>query len=430
MKRFVTLSFLVAGYFLNAQSIGNSPYAAFGIGDVKYNTALETSSMGGISTAYVWDFNNRFNFSNPAANTNMELANITVEGTNENNLYKSDYDGYDKAKHSTYLSNISIAFPLSKKVKFGLGYQPYSSKSYSVLTKEEISENLTQANLHSGKGTLSTVQGALSYQITPNFGLGLRTNFYFGKITDTEEVTFSNAELINGFENTNKVKVFNFTLGSIYQKKFDDDHKLSLGATYTLGNTGSMSTHYKNSTYYYLNTDTKAQETVIEQKFEKNENLIPEAFSVGAGYGLNTKWFVGSQLDYTKSRTIQFQGQPLKYDNSYRISAGGWVLPNANNFRNYFSRITYRFGAYYEKGGLYALANNATSGSNINQFAITGGVNLPYEKSNSSRMSSLDLGFEIGQRGTVKNNLISQTFFNFKVAVNFADLWFKKRLYD
>jgi hypothetical protein len=35
----------------------------------------------------------------------------------------------DVTKHSTYLSNISIALPLSKKLKFGFGYQPYSSKN-------------------------------------------------------------------------------------------------------------------------------------------------------------------------------------------------------------------------------------------------------------------------------------------------------------
>ena len=51
MKRIFVLSFLTAGVFSFAQSIGNSPYAAFGIGDVKYDNTVDISAMGGISTA-------------------------------------------------------------------------------------------------------------------------------------------------------------------------------------------------------------------------------------------------------------------------------------------------------------------------------------------------------------------------------------------
>ena len=119
MKRIFVLPLLVAGLFFNAQSIGNSPYAAFGIGDIKYDNTTDVNAMGGISTAYIWDFNNNFNFSNPAANKNLELTSLKVEGANENNFFKSNYDNMSVTKHSSYLSNISIAFPLSPKVKFG-----------------------------------------------------------------------------------------------------------------------------------------------------------------------------------------------------------------------------------------------------------------------------------------------------------------------
>lgn len=429
MKKIFVLSFITAGFFLRAQSIGNSPYAAYGIGDVKYDNTVETSAMGGISTAYIWDFNNRFNFANPAANTNLELATISIEGSNENNFYTSDYNDYKKTKHSTYLSNISIAFPLAKQVKFGMGYQPYSSKKYDILSSSTENE-VTKANYFQGKGTLNLVQAALSYQITPNFGLGMRTNFYFGKLYDIEEMTYSNADLINGFENSTKVKAFNFTAGTVYQKKFENDRKLTLGATYTFGSVGTMDTAYKNSTYYTLADGSKANESVIDKQTGKNKNLLPEKASIGIGYGHDTKWFASTQFDYKNGETIQYLGQPYKYENSYRISAGGWMLPNYNNFRNYFSRVTYRFGAYYEKGDIYAKAITANSGQSINKFALTAGMSLPYERSNATRMSGVDLGLEVGKRGTKANDLINQTFVNFKVGINFADKWFSKRYFD
>ncbi len=424
MKRIFVLPLIAAGFFLNAQSIGNSPYAAFGIGDVKYDNTTDVSAMGGISTAYIWDFNNNFNFSNPAANKNMELTTVKVEATNENNFFKSNYDNMNVTKHSTYLSNITIAFPISSKIKFGLGYQPYSSKKYSILNKETLADETIKANLFRGEGTLSTVQAAFSYQASPELGFGLRTNFYFGNLYDINELTYSNAELINGYETKNKIKTFNFTLGSAYQKKYGTDKKLTLGATYTFGTTGKMETNYTNSTYYYTDGVTKNNVSIIDEDFSSDKNLIPMEFSLGAGYGRDTKWFIGTQFDFKKGETIQFLGQPFANENSYRIAAGGWFLPNYNNFRNYFSRVTYRYGAYYEKGNL------AINGTNINQFALTGGVTLPFENRSASRMSGIDLGVEIGKRGTLDNNLIRQNFINLKVGINFADKWFVKRLYD
>ncbi len=424
MKRFFVLPLIAAGFLMNAQTIGNSPYAAFGIGDVKYDNTTEISAMGGISTAYIWDFNNNFNFNNPAANKNLELTTVKIEGTHESNFFKSNFDNLSVTKQSTYLSNISIAFPLSPKVKFGLGYQPYSSKKYSVASQQNLAENVIKANVFRGEGTLSTVQAAVSYQISPEFGLGLRSNFYFGNLYDINELTYSNAELINGYETKNKIKTFNFTLGTAYQKKLENDRKLTLGATYTFGNTGEMETSYLNTTYFYSGIDEKSNVSIIDQQNSKDSNLIPMEFSLGAGYGKDAKWFLGTQLDYKKGETIQFLGQPFINKDSYKIAAGGWYIPNYNNFRNYFSRVTYRYGAYYEKGNL------SFNGTDINQFAITGGLTLPFENKSGSRMSGIDLGLELGKRGTIDNNMIRQNFVNLKIAINFADKWFRKTLYD
>lgn len=424
MKRIFVLPFLAAAFFLEAQTIGNSPYAAFGIGDVKYDNTTDINAMGGISTAYIWDFNNSFNFSNPAANKNLGLTTIKLEGTNENNFFKSGSDDASVTKHSSYLSNIAIAFPLSPKVKFGLGYQPYSSKKYSVVKSEVLADGAEKAELFRGEGTLSTVQAAVSYQVSPEFALGLRSNFYFGNLYDINELTYSNAELINGYETKNKIKTFNFTLGTAYQKVVKTDRKLTLGATYTFGNTGQMETAYTNSTYFYTQGQTKNNISIIEENFSEDKNLIPMEFSVGAGYGKDANWFLGTQVDYKKGETIQFLGQPFANQDSYKVAAGGWYLPNYNNFRNYFSRVTYRYGAYYEKGNL------SLNGTDINKFAVTGGVTLPFENRSASRMSGIDIGVELGQRGTVDNNMIRQNFVNLRIGINFADKWFTKRLYD
>lgn len=431
MKKIFVVSFISVGYFLNAQSLSNSPYATYGIGDVKYDNTIETTSMGGISTAFISDFTSSFNFANPANNSNFELTSIRLEATNENNYFKTDYNNTKSTKHSTYLSNISIAFPLSSKVKMGLSYQPYSSKSYEIVHTDELKDENgvvygTRANRFKGSGTLNTAQLALGYKVTEQFAVGLRANYYFGNLYDLNELAYSNAELINGYETKNSIKNFNFTLGTSYQHlNTRTDKKLTIGATATFGNTSDMTTDYTNSTYFYNNTTgEKNYESIIESKSTNSKNLLPLQASVGVGYGEENKWFISGQIDYKKGESITYFGNTLNLEDSYRISAGGWYLPNYNNFRSYFSRVVYRYGAFYEKGSL------KIAGTNINKFGVSAGVLLPFKNSSITRMSGLELGLEVGKRGTLKNNLINQNYINLRVGFNFADKWFRKRLYE
>ena len=424
MKHIFALSFITAGFFLNAQNIGNSPYAAYGIGDVKYDNTVENAAMAGLTTAYITDFNSSFNFMNPAANENLQLTTIKVEGTNENNFFRSDFNDFKVTKHSTYLSNISIAFPISQKMKFGLGYQPYSSKSYDVVVSQTDADGAVKLNSYHGEGSLSTVQAALSYQISPAFALGLRTTSYFGNLYDIDELVSSNAELINGYETRNRVNNFNFTAGATYQKKYDNDRKLTVGATTTFGNSSKMESTYINSTYFYNANEVKNYVSIVEERNSTANNLLPMEASLGLGFGHNQRWFVGSQVDYKKGETIQFIGQDFLNKDSYRIAAGGWILPNVNNFRNYFERVIYRYGAFYEKGNLNI------NDTDINKFGVTFGATLPFKNTSVNRMTGLDVGVELGKRGTLKNNLVNQNYINLKVGFNFADRWFQKRLYN
>ena len=429
MKKIFVLSFISVGYFLNAQNLSNSPYATYGIGDVKYDNTIETASMGGISTAYISDFTSNFNFANPANNANFELTSIKLEATNENNYFKTDYNNTKSTKHSTYLSNISLAFPLSPKLKMGLSYQPYSSKSYEIVNfiKADDQTTVIGANRFKGSGTLNTAQIALGYKVNEKFAVGVRANYYFGNLYDLNELTYVNAELINGYETKNNIRNFNFTLGASYQNlNTSTDRKFTVGATTTFGNTSNMTTDYKNSTYFYDSTGTIAEgsESIIEQKNTSSKNLLPLQASLGVGYGEENKWFLSLQGDYKKGESITYFGNTLNLEDSFRVSAGGWYLPNYNNFRSYFSRIVYRYGAFYEKGNL------KIAGQNINKFGVSAGVLLPFKNSSITRMSGLELGLEVGKRGTLKNNLINQNFINLKVGFNFADKWFRKTLYN
>ncbi|SHI49656.1 hypothetical protein SAMN05443429_10251 [Cruoricaptor ignavus] len=427
MKKFCFAVLLAGGYFAEAQTIGNSPYAAFGLGDVKYDNTLDHHAMGGISTAFVNDFNNKFNFQNPAANQNLELATFSMGVANENTMYKSE-SAEDVTKHSTYFSNISLAFPLSPKLKFGAGFQPYSTKNYSLVQTGKLADDVVQANRFSGDGSVNTAQAALGYSIGKGVSLGIRSNYYFGTVNDLQEVTFTGAELINGYRTKNKVSAFSVTGGATWQQTVAEDYKLTVGASYTTEPSGDSKTTILNSTYYYVGNDV-AGEQLISQKTVKGKTAIPSEFSVGIGYGRDGRWFASTQADFRQMPDIEVSGLNYQHRDGYRFSLGGWYLPNYNNFRNYFSRVTYRFGGFYEKGNLKLQVDNAPA-KGVDSFGASLGMTLPFANTNINRQSSMDIALEAGKRGTTSNGLIQETFINFRVAINFADRWFQKRQYD
>ena len=50
--------------------------------------------------------------------------------------------------------------------------------------------------------------------------------------------------------------------------------------------------------------------------------------------------------------------------------------------------------------------------------------------SNRSAFYKLNLTGEIGQRGTLKNNLVKENFFNVYIGFTINDRWFQKYKYD
>jgi hypothetical protein len=63
----------------------------------------------------------------------------------------------------------------------------------------------------------------------------------------------------------------------------------------------------------------------------------------------------------------------------------------------------------------------------INNFGITFGVGLPLASGNNVGFSNINLGFEVGNRGTTDANLIKENYFKVNIGLSLNDRWFVKR---
>ena len=148
------------------------------------------------------------------------------------------------------------------------------------------------------------------------------------------------------------------------------------------------------------------------------------SFSLGVMISKNNNWSVA--LDFASS---QWSGYSSSLDStmnsgintqSYKMSLGGEYTPDANNIRNYFSRVTYRYGLYY--GADYIKIQN----TQIPCYGVTLGASLPVRRS----FSHVHMALDLGRLGTTTNSLLQETYVRFSLGVSLNNQWFVKRRYD
>jgi len=158
---------------------------------------------------------------------------------------------------------------------------------------------------------------------------------------------------------------------------------------------------------------------------------LPIKTNFGAGIGKFDKWYLG--LEYENQEAIETSGflnksnAAYRYGNSNRFSIGGYYLPKINSISSYWERVTYRAGLRLEKTGLLVDGSGLSSNfTPVDDFGISFGVGLPLKQ-----LSTLNMSFEFGKKGTTENNLIQENYFNFRLSLSLTDTnWFQKRKID
>ena len=405
---------------LNAQSISISPYSAFGYGDLRFNNGATSFGMGGLSTAYLSPFGTETNFMNPAANQNLRLTNFVFEGSTDMTSFKSDDDSFSRS--ATYLSNISLGFPLGNKWRGGVGFQPFSALGYKT-GNYDYESDISTINQFEGNGGLNSLHFMTSYNLNSNWAVGVRANYLFGTLEKKEIFSASEAQLLTSYTHENQINGFVLNGGISYAKKTESNHLFTIGATYGLGSNINADQNYLVRTYQIIPTNfVEFNIDTINYSVSDRKVRIPENASFGIGYGKDLKWNIGAQIDWEKTSAFQLEHDATSSNNRIKAAVGGFYIPQFNSYRSYFERATYRGGVYYEKTPI------SVKGQDIQDYGITFGIGLPVGKVTDP--SELNIGVQLGQRGTTQSNLVKETYANVKLSFTLNDSWFQRRRYD
>ncbi len=431
IKRLSLVFAIITAISGSAQQKGTtSPYSFFGLGSLTFDGTAENRSMGGIST---YSDSIHFNFRNPASYTGENLKIVgynnesrpikfTVGGSASRDNLKSSTDEFRQG--TATFDYIGMSFPVGK---FGIGFGllPFSSVGYEL---ESINEDNLITNRFEGEGGLNKTFLGLAYHVSKNLNVGVDVSYNFGDITNNAFGIFYDDENVllqtqTRETNISKLSGLSYNFGVTYTPMLTD--KLQLHTSFTFAPSSNITSKNERSLATVL-LQANADEIEINSldvnlealNLDQTQLTLPSKTSIGAGIGQPRKWFVG--VDYSLLKTSEYSNRTFEVGNStfedgYNLAVGGFFVPKYRSF-SYWNRITYRAGAHIENTGL--VINN----EQINEFGMSFGLGLPLRD-----LSNVNIGFEIGQRGTTKAGLVQENFLNLKLSLSINDRWFVKR---
>ncbi len=415
--RKLSILFILISFFGYSQRTSYSPYSYFGVGETNFSATVENQMMGG-NTAYYDSVHQNMN--NAASLSKLKFVNYSVGVDLKNTSYLSS--STNEKSTAAAINYISVAIP-TKLLSFSFGIKPKTSVGY-LLENDDKSKTPPELNRFTGSGGVSNAFVSIGFELFKNWGFGFSSSYAFGNLNHYHTKILENIELYTRVSSESSVSGLDYNFSTVYQKTFNEKITLYSSiiyqpeAKYKSRNNQIISTIDPNSSF-----GGDSEEIDLSAVGLKNTNIkIPNSLSFGLGLGQDKKWFLG--FNYMKNDEGGYKNELMGLDNvefksSQTYSIGGFLLPEYNSFTNYFKTLTYRFGVRYKNGGLYV--NN----QQINEIGVNFGFGIPL-----ADISSANVGFEFGQRGTTKASLIKEKFFSIRLGVSLNDLWFIRSMYN
>jgi hypothetical protein len=412
IKKLIVFACIIVSLNSWAQDNTASPYSYYGLGEVKFKGTQDARAMGGLS---ITGDSIQLNLMNPASFSKLKMTTFAVGGTGNFTTFKTEAEK-EKAQRTSF-DYLAIGLPMGK---FGMsfGLMPYSAVGYK---NQRIEDRVYTSQ---GNGFTNKVFIGGAYEINKNLNFGFDLNYHFGDITNifTERVLQPDYSYYNSRErNFTELNGISYTFGLLYDRKINSKIKLNTSLTYSPESKLSTNNSRNIATVIYTSTGTELFNDSEDIQIPNNDLIIPSKISLGFGLSESRKWLIGSEITFTQNKNLvnRFAEIPtLSFENSTRIALGGYYIPKYDSFSSYFERIVYRGGFKYENTGL-VLKNES-----INDYGMNFGLGLPLG------FSKVDLGFEFGKRGTTKNGLIQENYFNLSIGLNLNAKWFEKRKID
>lgn len=323
------------------------------------------------------------------------------------------------------LAALHLGLPIVPgRLGFTLGYRPYTRTNYrSAIRDSLIAEGDTTRytiNLE-GAGGLQQLSAGLGLRLGSAVQVGASADVLFGTGESIQRTQFAETGFLEPRQAvTTRLRGVTATVGGAVTARSlaADDDVLTFGASVTLPTnlTARRSIVIGES----LDRDTLVAE-------QRGDATLPLVARGGVTYRAGLRWLATAEALYEPWDSFESTfavggfdpagGQDVLRDR-LRVGGGFEVTPAGRDIRaGALRRTSYRLGGYAERG-LYE-----PTGTDVMTYALTGGVSVP----NRFTGARVDLGFELGTRGSTEGVLVQDSFLKGTFTLNFGERWFVRR---
>ena len=417
----ISLSFYCGS--VNAQNQTNSPYSRFGVGDLQSNILSEYAAMGGTS---IGSYNpNIINPYNPSSYSAFKANSFIFSTGGMHQTTKMQTTNLEQITNSSSFSHLLLGFPLSKKIGASAGLLPFSNIGY-ILEDDSLYDDIGLVNYeYNGNGGLNVLYIGVAYNLTENLSIGANANYLFGGLNRNKKVIFTDGETYNTRKTSSIfANGFFYQFGLMYNKELNEKMHLTLG--FTANNNAEISAKRSvlTETYEILSSIYEvAKDTIEDYSISGCEDcnmILPQNLAVGVSFNMGNKWLLMADFSIQDWSEYRMFGETDSLSNSMKFSGGLQYTADNMSVNKYWKLIKFRFGGKFRNSYLQ-LYN-----TQLNEESVSFGLGLPLRKTKSE----INLSVEIGERGTINNNLIKEQFLRFQIGLSLSDIWFVKRKYD
>ncbi len=425
-----------------SQETGISPYSRLGIGTINRSHSPAYNTMGGASIG-LSDFN-LINVSNPASYSSFmkHIPIFEVDGSTEIlNLRSATSEG---SLAATTFTKIAIGLPINERLGVSLGLMPYTTTGYDIISNSTITNVGEVSYLFQGKGGVNKVYLGGGYELIDrdsiSLSLGFNANFLFGRIEESRRVEFpeDNVALNSLISQSTNHNGFNFDLGLLYKQRVSKSFSYSIGANFNAGGNINASRDQLSATYTNFNSVQIIRDTITFNEDNEGTVRIPMSFTLGGSVTFNKNLDLAFQYqaqdwtDFNEDFTIPSTQDSLASSNYFSVGLR-YTPVNPFEATKYYQTIQYRAGFRYGNSPLQF--NNIA----IQEFGTSFGLGIPIRKSASNKgqfksLSMINIGVEVGKRGTTEDGLIQENFTNIYFGVSIMpqaqNRWFVKRKFN
>lgn len=179
---------------------------------------------------------------------------------------------------------------------------------------------------------------------------------------------------------------------------------------------------YTSSTGYDL-----VKDTVEFVEGHKGTITLPLSFGFGLGLKKGDRFLIAADFAMQNWSTFQSFNSNQGLKNSMRVSLGMQFVPNSKavGINNYHKRVHYRIGGKYMQSAL------ELKSTRLVEYGVTLGFGFPVGRNYLlQNFSMVNIGVELGERGTTTNGLIKEQYFKATIGFTINDRWFVKPKFD